>query len=238
MDFMNYAWKFSDERAFDIPTRTRSSFPDVRDELFWELYERCAPFSMVHIPGFLNAFQSIKYIKANEIAGDLVECGCHMGGMGIFMALLCKSLGMARRIVLFDTFSGFPVGQEDSLVGQSEMIQGGQYPSFLDDVQDNIAHLLGNSHMIELVVGDVEQTIPISDVAKISLLRLDTDFYVSTRAELENLYPKLSREGVLIVDDYGFFQGSRRATDEYLGSLDKPPLLNRIDGAVWSGVKP
>ena len=84
----------------------------------------------------------------------------------------------------------------------------------------------------------VEETLPTLDIRIIALLRLDTDFYASTRAELEHLYGKLVRGGVLIVDDYGIVQGSRRATDEFLAGLPAPPLLNRIDGGVWAGVKP
>ena len=67
---------------------------------------------------------------------------------------------------------------------------------------------------------------------------LDTDYYESTAAEFQALYPRLAPGGVLIVDDYGMFDGSRRATDEYFATLSRPPLLNRIDVAVWAGVKP
>lgn len=71
-----------------------------------------------------------------------------------------------------------------------------------------------------------------------ALLRLDTDFYSSTKIELEVLYPQLCPGGVLIVDDYGLFQGARKATDEYFAAADRKPLLNRIDVGVWAGVKP
>ena len=84
----------------------------------------------------------------------------------------------------------------------------------------------------------METTLPTLDIRVIALLRLDTDFYTSTKAEPEHLYGRLVRGGVLIVDDYGIFQGSRRAPDEYLARLSSPPLFNRIDSGVWAGVKP
>ena len=144
----------------------------------------------------------------------------------------------AGRIVLFDTFSGFPAGEKDEFIPHAIDVSGPQYRSFLDDVRENIALILGTTHEIELVEGDVAQTVPVADIGEIALLRLETDFYASTNVELAYLYPKLVRGGVLTIDDYGVFRGSRRATDEYFAGLPQPPLLNRIDGAVWSGVKP
>ncbi len=84
----------------------------------------------------------------------------------------------------------------------------------------------------------MEQTLPSIDIRVVALLRLDTDFHASTRAEFEHLYGRLVRGGVLIVDDYGIFQGARRATDEYFARLPAKPLSNRIDQGVWAGVKP
>jgi O-methyltransferase len=85
------------------------------------------------------------------------------------------------------------------------------------------------------VKGKVEDTIPANIPERIALLRLDTDFYRSTRHELEHLYPRLERGGVLIIDDYGAYVGARQATDEYFAS--RPFLLNRIDEHVRCGVK-
>lgn len=234
---MGYAWKFADEAAFAVPGRQRSAFPDIQDELFWACYERCAPFSMVHITGFLDTYNALKHIRRNKIAGDFVECGCHMGGMGIFIALLNAEWQLGRRVILFDSFVGFPQGQDDALVWGAP-VASVQYPSFLEDVQDNIAHVLGDATTVTLVPGMVEDTIPASDIDAIALLRLDTDFYASTKMELEHFYPRLQPGGALTIDDYGIFQGSRRATDEFLATLASPPRLNRIDAGVWSGVKP
>ncbi|HSR89761.1 MAG TPA: TylF/MycF/NovP-related O-methyltransferase, partial [Gemmatimonadales bacterium] len=71
----------------------------------------------------------------------------------------------------------------------------------------------------------------------ISLLRLDTDWYESTRHELTHLFPRLSPGGVLIIDDYGHWQGARKATDEYFARHSVRMLLNRIDYTGRIGVK-
>jgi len=69
------------------------------------------------------------------------------------------------------------------------------------------------------------------------VLRLDTDWYESTYHELKHLFPRLSPGGVLIVDDYGSFQGARRATDQYLRESGARILLTRIDYTGRLGVK-
>lgn len=84
--------------------------------------------------------------------------------------------------------------------------------------------------MLEFVIGPVEETLITKVPERIALLRLDTDWYESTRAELEYLYPRLVVGGVLIVDDYGHWKGARKAVDEYFAALgNDAPLLNRLD---------
>ncbi len=217
----------------------RANYPEITDELFWELYATAAPFSLLHITGFYNVYQSMHYIRRNCLPGDFVECGCFLGGVGIFMALLREQLDMTDRTIwLLDTFEGFPDGQEDCQVGSETPIKSVRFDNFRDDVVDNFAHCRASCGRLRFIEGQVEQTLPTLDIRVIALLRLDNDFYGSTKAELEHLYGRLVRGGVLIVDDYGIFQGARRATDEFLACLPSPPLLNRIDGGVWAGVKP
>ena len=71
---------------------------------------------------------------------------------------------------------------------------------------------------------------------EIALLRLDTDWYKSTQHELIHLYPLLVGSGVLIIDDYGHWQGAKKAVDEYFS--DKKILLNRIDYTGRISIKP
>ena len=82
---------------------------------------------------------------------------------------------------------------------------------------------------IRYVKGKVEETIPAAAPDRIALLRLDTDWYQSTRHELVHLFPRLSSGGVLIVDDYGQWKGSRLATDEYFSQNAFRIFLARID---------
>jgi hypothetical protein len=106
-----------------------------------------------------------------------------------------------------------------------------------DEAQRNIFSTGYPKGKIHFIVGPVEKTLPQKVPDHISLLRLDTDFYDSTRAEMEYLYPRLSPGGVIIVDDYGHWQRARIAVDEYLAANKIKLLLNRLDCTGRIGIK-
>ena len=108
----------------------------------------------------------------------------------------------------------------------------------LSDVRSNLARTGYPEANLRYVEGPVERTIPDEVPDRVAILRLDTDWYVSTRHELEHLYPRLVPGGVLIVDDYGHWRGAGKATDEYLSGLDRRPLLHRVDYSARLLVKP
>lgn len=147
----------------------------------------------------------------------------------------------SRDLYLFDTFEGMPKpGNVDvDINGQSAMpmfrsTQTGEDSSdfcfaTLPDVQAGMAGTGYDQQLIHFIKGKVEDTIPSQAPAKIALLRLDTDWYESTRHELEHLFPRLSCGGILIIDDYGFWQGAQKATDEYIADRAPTLFLSRID---------
>jgi hypothetical protein len=219
-----------------IPWRQRSNFPEITDEEFWDIYAIASRYSIVHVTGFYNIFQSMKYIARNKLPGDIVECGCFLGGVGIFIGILRKKLALEKRIYLFDSFAGPPPGEKDKRLGKE--VVSSSYPDILDDVQENVALEIGSTTGFQFIKGYVENTLPTFMSGPLCLLRLDTDFYNSTKVEFEMLYDRLVPGGVIIVDDYGLFSGSRKATDEFISKLERIPLLNRIDRGIWAGVKP
>lgn len=222
----------------ELATRQRENFPEIEDPLFWSFYERSRAYSLVHVTGFYNVYQSLRYIASNRIRGNAVECGCFLGGVALFMGLVRRELRLDdMEIVLFDTFRGAPAGSTDVVMG-TPFVEPCELPSYRDTVPRNIASVLGDTRGYRFVEGLVQDTLPITATGDLALLRLDTDYYESTAVEFTTLYPRLVPGGALIVDDYGMFAGARRATDEYFATLARPPLLNRIDVAVWAGVKP
>jgi hypothetical protein len=154
-----------------------------------------------------------------------------------------------RTLWLYDTYAGMsepsehdvdPYGQRvaddwDSIRSDRDSLVFA-YAS-LADVQANVGRTGYPPERTRFVEGKVEDTIPASAPDRIALLRLDTDWYESTRHELEHLWDRLEHNGVLIIDDYGHWAGARRAVDEFFASRADAPLLNRIDYTGRIGVR-
>lgn len=208
---------------------------------FKELAKLCMPFTMTSVERMYSLWQTVKYVSVNKIPGDIVECGVWKGGSSMLTALTLKSLGdLNRKIYLYDTFAGMtePTSEDVSYKGTGafETFSSHQKENFnewafagLDEVKQNLLSTGYPQSQLEFVKGKVEETIPRISPQSISLLRLDTDWYESTKHELEHLYPRVSANGVIIVDDYGHWLGARKATDEYLEGQNHRPLLQRID---------
>lgn len=146
-----------------------------------------------------------------------------------------------RYLYLFDTFEGMtPPGERDvSYEGYaaSEIFEQVKCYAPQDEVDIAVRSVGYDNSKIRFVKGRVEDTLPDQALSVISLLRLDTDWYESTRHELIHLFPRLSKGGVIIIDDYGHWRGARHATDEYLSHSNASLLLNRIDYTGRIGVK-
>jgi O-methyltransferase len=154
-----------------------------------------------------------------------------------------------RRLWLYDTFAGMsePTEKDVSLDGLAANAHWDEiradrdgaifaYAS-LEDVQANMASTGVARERVEYVRGPVEQTMPGKIPDRIALLRLDTDWYESTKHELEHLWERLEPGGVLIIDDYGHWAGARQAVDEYFANRPDAPLLARVDYTGRIGVK-
>jgi O-methyltransferase len=195
--------------------------------------------------------RAVEYVVANAIAGDVVECGVWRGGSMMLAARTLMALGHSGRVLwLYDTFAGMTApGPEDvsfdGVDAHDEFARRrtGEHGSTwaaasLDDVQANLGSTGYPPENLRFVVGPVEETIPDLMPERIAILRLDTDWYASTRHELEHLYPRLVAGGVLIIDDYGHWRGAGKATDEFFASHGYQPLLTRIDNSARLLVKP
>lgn len=160
----------------------------------------------------------VKYLFLNSVPGDFVECGVWKGGNCMVMAEMLRRADMNRMIWLYDTFEGMPEPDDVDVKFTGETAADKWHPDWcrapFDEVEQNMKSI-GYPHF-KMIKGKVEDTIPETIPDQISLLRLDTDFYSSTKHELEHLFPRLSAKGVLIIDDYYSWQGSRKACDEYL----------------------
>ncbi len=224
---------------------------DIDDPAFLELYSRFGKYSMTGPQAMFALYKALEYINHNNVPGDLVECGVWRGGNGMLMAAMLDHLGdTQRKIYLYDTYEGMtePGAPDVELFGhharerlQNESKQQADSVwcmASLEEVKHNISLEKLSPERFVFVQGRVEETIPNTIPDHIALLRLDTDWYESTRHELLHCYPRLASQGVLIIDDYGHWKGARKATDEYFQSLERIPLLQRIDYSVRFAIKP
>ena len=216
---------------------------DMKEAAFEKLYTLCKPFTMTSTERMYSLYKAVNYILENNIPGDFVECGVWKGGSALLIAQMLSDKNIVdRKVILYDTYEGMsePTEQDKNIVGQpaTSLLQESSieiqdsiwcYSSF-EEVKHNLSLSGLLPECIIMIKGKVEDTIPTQLPTKsISLLRLDTDWYESTNHELNYLYPLLNKNGVLIIDDYGHWEGCRKAVDEYVLTHNLSILFNRID---------
>ena len=179
------------------------------------------PYTMTSIDRIKSLFDSLEYIRLNNIDGDIVECGVWKGGNILGCIEYCKYYGVEKTFWLYDTFSGMSKSSmyDVDLNGSDGRHWEGKCDAMLNEVKMLINKTNYPTNKVKFIAGDICQTLMLEKniPTNISLLRLDTDWYESTKKELEILYPKLSKNGVLIIDDYGHWKGCRKAVDGYFG---------------------
>jgi O-methyltransferase len=212
----------------------------LADKQFMAVYQQVSPFTIVEIERCYALYAAMQYIIRNNIPGDLAECGVMKGGSAMLMAICLQQAGITdRKIYLYDTFEGMTKpGQMDGefelkeweRMKVSEVTNKWCYSS-LEEAENNLKSTGYPMTNFIFLKGKVEETLPDTIPEKLCILRLDTDWYESTMQELKYLYPVISSKGVLLIDDYGAWQGARKAVDEYFS--DRPgTFLHRID---WTG---
>lgn len=216
-------------------------YADIDPERY-ELFERVRSHTQTSLERIVTLADAVEYVVRRGVPGDLVECGVWRGGSSMAIALTLLKLGVSdRRLWLYDTFGTMPAPGEHDRDSAGRDVAGwettmlGDSGLSLPEVRAALRSTGYADERIRYVPGLVEQTIPAEAPERIALLRLDTDWYSSTRYELEHLYPRLEPGGVLIVDDYGHLAGARKAVDDYFAH--RPVLLTRVDYTGRMAVK-
>lgn len=221
-------------------SKAAPAFPADYDDEAKDIIRAVKPYSMTS-PERLNAFiLATRYVARHNIPGDIVECGVWRGGSMQACARTLLSAGETEReLYLFDTYEGMtpPTAEDLRRDGRpaQELLdaQGKDRPIWavasLEDVKAGFDTVPYPKERVHYVQGRVEDTVPAQAPEQISILRLDTDWYASTKHELEHLYSRLVSGGVLLIDDYGYWQGSRQAVDEFLDKTGERLLLLRMD---------
>jgi hypothetical protein len=233
----------------DFVAETRRRMPDL-SEADVRVMDSVRRYTMVDADRLYAFMEATRYVARNDVPGAIVECGVWRGGATMASIRTLQALGRADRdYYLYDTFEGMSCpGEHDRRHDGEPAVLKFRRRRLSEDSSDWCRAELEavkravlstgyDPARVRFVKGKVEETIPGVAPAQIAVLRLDTDWYESTKHELEHLYPRLSCGGVLLVDDYGHWQGARKAVDEYFAGRGIPMLLNRSDYTGRVGVK-
>ena len=245
--------------GYDVISLSSSTMPNKKSELNVDTGDNhsnqriiniCSPYTMTSVARMTALLDSVEYVSKNNLAGDFVECGVWRGGSSLAAALKFSDYNDFRNIYMYDTYEGMtpPTDHDvDNKGKNAEFLLNKELKnedstiwcvSGLETVKKTM-QLAENypRENIKFIKGKVEDTLESNMPSSISILRLDTDWYESTKYEMECLFPKLVVGGVLIIDDYGHWLGARKAIDEYLRKNNIKILLNRIDYTGRIGVK-
>jgi O-methyltransferase len=236
----------------------RSGHYGLGYDLEAEAYEnilKILSHTMVGYERLITLYQQAVFCEHNDIAGSFVECGTWKGGAVGLMALANLKHGSKRReLHLFDSFEGVP--EPDAAVdGQSALEDarqvGGGTGGKLVPIPLSVGTLEANKELLEQTIGYdasrlryhkgwFQDTLPAQadTVGNIAILRLDCDWYASTKICLDYLYDKVLPGGFVIIDDYGNYEGCRKAVDEFLQARGNKAYLNHIDATGRYLIKP
>lgn len=217
----------------------KAEFPVDYEDDYREIIRAVRPYTMTSNDKLHALITATKYIHDYKIPGAIVECGVWRGGS---MHAVARTLNAqddhSRELFLFDTFEGMtePTDKDErhdgrtaaNLLETSERNAAVWAQASLEDVQSGFAGVPYPAERIHYVQGPVEKTVPDQAPEHIALLRLDTDWYESTKHEFDHLYPRLVSGGVLLIDDYGWWKGSRTATQEFLAETGERLMLIRM----------
>lgn len=248
--FIRILNKFLNKFGYKVINSKKINVPyDIENE-FINIYQKAKNYSTTSLERMYSSFKAIQYILKNRISGDIVECGVGQGGIMMLCALtMLKMNNTKKKLYLYDTYEGMsePTDKDirsyDNLpamdkwknLQEKKINKWSYFP--LEEVKKNLHSTGYPREKLIFIKGKVEDTIPDIIPDKISILRLDTDWYESTYHELCYLFPKLSEGGVIIIDDYGHWKGSREAVDKYFNENNTKILLNRIDNTGRIGIK-
>lgn len=224
-------------------------------DLEWLLEYVGGKFTMTSIDAARYLYNEVVRVVKEGVPGDFVECGVWRGGSVMIIAKALRDMNVLdKKIWLYDTFSGMTTPDEVDVdvydnraidtyckgkmqeheklcwTGISLEDVRGYLEAFCKEIDFPMENLV-------FVVGDILETVPKNAPEQISVLRLDTDFYASTKHELEHLYSRLSSKGCFIADDYGHWKGARKALDDYFGASLKS-MITKLDNSAIGFVKP
>lgn len=212
-----------------------------------ELLEAVDDYTLIGAFGRSALYRLCTEADREGVPGAFVECGVWRGGCGAIMAALAQRSHLERGTWLLDSFEGLPEPTEHDtpeIVATAggrtsgKLAPIGAYIAPLEDAKRLLFDELALSPSgVRIEVGWFQDTLPAvrESIGPIAVLRVDADLYESTKCCLENLWDQLSPGGRLIIDDYGGWQGCRKAVDEFFAARGIEPEFHKVDRLDFSG---
>jgi hypothetical protein len=197
-------------------------------------------YTMVGEARLLSLYRLATAVCEQDLPGNFVECGVAAGGSSALLAaVLGRHSRRPRQLFSFDTFSGMPDASPLDLHQGQSADASGWGAGTCAAPESSLAAIcakMGVAHLVEPVKGLFQETLPLHRVrvGPIALLHMDGDWYSSTRDILENLYDSVTPGGRIQVDDYGYWEGCKKAVAEFEQKRGLKFDLNLIDETgVW-----
>jgi O-methyltransferase len=191
------------------------------------LLNKVRPFTMV-APARLGALYKLsKEIDRRGIAGDIVECGTRNGGSAAVMGYASEGSPATRRMWLFDSFEGLPQPTDED--GEEARGGEGAFAGTVENVRRVLAALGIRDNRVQIVKGWFHETLASAPVKRIGLLHIDADWYLSVKQCLDEFYDRVEPGGFIVLDDYGSWEGCRKAVEEFFLARGLDVVLVQVD---------
>ena len=232
-------------RFYELMLRDSWGYLPVKQYLDYQkllLFWKVCPYAQQNFASLSNVYDLTILIERNHVPGSIVECGVWRGGCAAVMGVVSANLGSGRKVWLFDSFEGMPEAGPMDIGENAERLATNRMNGRLVPINVNVAQIDGvrrflfeelvlDPEKVVLVKGWFQDTLPEAKnkLEQIALLRIDGDWYESTKVCLEQLFDTVTAGGYVIIDDYGFFPGCKAAVDEFIKARELKVELKPVD---------
>jgi O-methyltransferase len=178
----------------------------------------------------VGLYNLVNQTNIQGLPGDIVECGVWNGGSSALMGAAClyEEPPVDRLIWLFDSFQGLPEPEERD----GEKAQKGYFPGYCKGDQQKAREAFRNlglsDNTYRIIPGWFDETLHNAHVTEIALLHIDADWYDSVRTVLDAFYDKVVPGGIIVFDDYGYWEGCQRAVQDFFDTRGLNPKIQKI----------
>ena len=219
-----------------VPDRLMEAAYDVWYAGFPVPIRTVRPFTLLSNINLFFLMELMRRLDEQRVEGNIIECGVYKGGSAGVLGYAVSRSPFDRRLRLYDAFRGMPKAHEYD-DNRSKSMEG-QLVGDPAQARRILRRVGLSDERYDVIVGWLEDTLPVAQEEAIALLHIDCDFYEPVKLVLERFYEHVEPRGYVVLNDYGGFEGCRRAADEFFCRLDLDAGLIQIDQDAYYLQKP